>query len=186
MRRRSNSKSRSGTPTKRNSSPSTSHKKNSSPSPVKARSSARSKDTFSTPTKVSSKSLEKAATRAPVVEKDVPKYTWQQVAQHNVQSDMWVIINEKVYDITDWVDRHPGGIEMLRLVAGRDITVAFDNYHPFTKKHEAVLPKYYVGDLVEGSYEFPPYKKDTGMFMITVLNVNVCACVTSQPMFLIA
>lgn len=95
---------------------------------------------------------------------DTPKYTWKQVAQHNTQDDMWVTIDDKVYDVTSWVDKHPGGIEMLRLVAGRDITVAFDNYHPFTKKHYAVLPKYYVADLVPGSYEFPPYKKDSGFY----------------------
>ena len=74
---------------------------------------------------------------------------------------MWVTINDKVYDITPWKDRHPGGIEVLRLVAGRDITVAFDTYHPFTTKAADMLPKFQIGVLKSGSYEFPPYLPST-------------------------
>lgn len=91
-------------------------------------------------------------------------YTWQEVAKHNTQDDMWVVVADKVYDVTKWVDRHPGGVEMLRLVAGRDITVAFDVYHPFTRNHEKVLAKYEIGRLKEGSYEFPPYAPDRSGF----------------------
>ena len=74
---------------------------------------------------------------------------------------MWVTINDKVYDVTQWKDRHPGGVEVLRLVAGRDITVAFDTYHPFTTKAAEMLPKYQIGVLKAGSYEFPPYLPST-------------------------
>lgn len=35
-----------------------------------------------------------------------------------------------------WMDNHPGGKEILLLAAGRDITYAFDSYHPFTDKAE--------------------------------------------------
>ena len=34
------------------------------------------------------------------------------------------------------MDNHPGGKEILLLAAGRDITYAFDSYHPFTDKAE--------------------------------------------------
>jgi cytochrome b involved in lipid metabolism len=34
------------------------------------------------------------------------------------------------------MDSHPGGKEILLLAAGRDITYAFDSYHPFTEKPE--------------------------------------------------
>lgn len=91
-------------------------------------------------------------------------YTWEEVAKHNTQYDMWVIVNDKVYDVTDWVDKHPGGVELLRLVAGRDITVAFDSYHPFTNNAKLVINKYQIGLLKEGSYEFPPYLANTSGF----------------------
>lgn len=34
------------------------------------------------------------------------------------------------------MENHPGGKEILLLAAGRDITYAFDSYHPFTEKPE--------------------------------------------------
>ncbi len=51
---------------------------------------------------------------------------------------------------TGFLDNHPGGKEILLLAAGRDITYAFDSYHPFTDKPqqgacvrpcEALLPR---------------------------------------------
>lgn len=38
--------------------------------------------------------------------------------------------------VTAWMENHPGGKEILLLAAGRDITYAFDSYHPFTEKPE--------------------------------------------------
>ena len=92
----------------------------------------------------------------------IKKFTWEEVAKHNLEYDCWVTIHDKVYDITKWVDRHPGGKEVLRLSAGRDITIAFDSYHPFTNKANEVLAKYEIGTVAD--YEFPPYKPDTGFY----------------------
>lgn len=91
-------------------------------------------------------------------------YTWEEVAKHNAEDDMWVTIEDRVYDITAWVSRHPGGVEVLRLVAGRDITIAFDSYHPFTTKAKDMVGKYHIGTLAAGSYEFPPYLANTSGF----------------------
>lgn len=33
----------------------------------------------------------------------------QEIAKHNIQSDCWIIINNKVYEITGYIDIHPGG-----------------------------------------------------------------------------
>lgn len=43
-----------------------------------------------------------------------------------------------------WLDRHPGGREVLLLGAGRECTELFASYHPFTAKPEAVLASYLV------------------------------------------
>jgi predicted heme/steroid binding protein len=61
-------------------------------------------------------------------------YTWEEVAEHNTEKSLWVTVRGKVYDISSWVNNHPGGKEILLLAAGRDITYAFDSYHPFTEK----------------------------------------------------
>jgi hypothetical protein len=34
----------------------------------------------------------------------------------------------------DWIDKHPGGKEMLLLSIGRDITDLLPSYHPFSDK----------------------------------------------------
>jgi hypothetical protein len=36
----------------------------------------------------------------------------------------------KVYDVSNFVAKHPGGADQIMLGAGRDITVMFDSYHP--------------------------------------------------------
>lgn len=92
----------------------------------------------------------------------VKYYTWQEVAQHNTEKSAWVYIGTKVYDITPWLDRHPGGKTVLLLAAGRDCTDLFDSYHPFTDKPRAMLDSWYIGEMA--TTEFPQYKPDTGFY----------------------
>jgi len=92
----------------------------------------------------------------------MPEYSWKEVAQHNTNESAWVSIEDKVYDITGWLDKHPGGREYLEIGAGRDITYLFDSYHPFSTKPTEILKKYEIGTLT--SHEFPVYKKDTGFY----------------------
>ncbi|TKW52584.1 Long-chain specific acyl-CoA dehydrogenase, mitochondrial [Colletotrichum tanaceti] len=64
-------------------------------------------------------------------------FTRDEVAKNNTEDSLWCIIDSKVYDLTDFVDGHPGGESVLRQVAGRDATAEFYNLH----RHE-VLTKY--------------------------------------------
>ncbi|XDG04320.1 hypothetical protein ABKA04_003935 [Annulohypoxylon sp. FPYF3050] len=73
-------------------------------------------------------------------------YTRAEVGKHNTEDSLWFIIDSRVYDVTDFVDAHPGGESVLRQVAGQDATVAFYNLH----RHE-VLAKY--EDLCIGTLE---------------------------------
>jgi alkylation response protein AidB-like acyl-CoA dehydrogenase/predicted heme/steroid binding protein len=64
-------------------------------------------------------------------------FTRAEVGQHNSEEDLWIVIDHQVYDLTDFVDAHPGGNVVLREVAGKDATKDFYNLH----RHE-VLRKY--------------------------------------------
>jgi hypothetical protein len=63
--------------------------------------------------------------------------TREAVSSHNNADDLWCIIDHKVYDLTDFVDAHPGGSVVLEQVAGTDATAAFYNLH-----RQEVLEKY--------------------------------------------
>jgi cytochrome b involved in lipid metabolism len=48
----------------------------------------------------------------------------KEVAQHNEIDDLWIIVDDKVYDVTKFVDKHPGG-EVIARNAGSDATRGF-------------------------------------------------------------
>jgi cytochrome b involved in lipid metabolism len=52
------------------------------------------------------------------------------------------IIHGVSYNLTDFVERHPGGVEAILLAQDRDCTALFESYHPFTDRHKIVLSKY--------------------------------------------
>jgi len=90
------------------------------------------------------------------------QFTWEEVAQHNTASSCWVYIGNAVYDITTWLDRHPGGRDILLLTAGRDVSDLFVTYHPFTDKAASVIAKYQIGEI--SSTEFPQFAPDRGFY----------------------
>lgn len=58
------------------------------------------------------------------------KYSAEEVARHNSSSDLWLIINDKVYNFTDYLLLHPGGEAIMRN-AGHDSTTGFSGpQHP--------------------------------------------------------
>jgi hypothetical protein len=63
--------------------------------------------------------------------------TREEVAKNTSEDSLWFIIDSKVYDVSDFIDAHPGGEAVLKQVAGQDATVAFYNLH-----RQEVLQKY--------------------------------------------
>lgn len=76
-------------------------------------------------------------------------YTFEEVSAHNTRDDIWIIYNGKVYDVTTYLDEHPGGEEVIIDCAGGDATDAFDDIGHSDDAHTQ-LEGLFIGDLVGG------------------------------------
>mmetsp|Transcript_9173 Transcript_9173/g.12355 ORF Transcript_9173/g.12355 Transcript_9173/m.12355 type:complete len:505 (+) Transcript_9173:37-1551(+) len=57
-------------------------------------------------------------------------FTPAQVAEHNKEGDLWVIVDGKVFDVSSFIQSHPGGRRVLLQFAGKDATTQFQEFHP--------------------------------------------------------
>ncbi|XP_060796796.1 cytochrome b5 [Neoarius graeffei] len=79
---------------------------------------------------------------------DVRCYTRAEVQAHNTSKDAWLIIHDQVYDITSFLEEHPGGEEVLLEQVGSDATESFEDVGHSTDARE-MLHQYYIGELHE-------------------------------------
>ncbi|KAI0919045.1 hypothetical protein AcW1_003476 [Taiwanofungus camphoratus] len=61
---------------------------------------------------------------------DIRVLTGPEVAAHASRESCWIIVHGKVYDVTDFLDEHPGGSKIILKYAGRDATEAYEPIHP--------------------------------------------------------
>lgn len=45
--------------------------------------------------------------------------TLQDCKAHNKEEDCWLVISGKVYDVTEFLDEHPGGFDIVLAATGR-------------------------------------------------------------------
>jgi cytochrome b involved in lipid metabolism len=57
--------------------------------------------------------------------------TLDEVAKHKTQNDCWMVIEDCVYNLTDYLKQHPGGAQKLMMGAGKDATQLFRKYHAY-------------------------------------------------------
>ncbi|KAJ7384943.1 hypothetical protein OS493_018631 [Desmophyllum pertusum] len=93
------------------------------------------------------------------------KFTWEELSSLNKERNAHVAVRGKVYDVSKFLSRHPGGKDMLLMAAGRDVTIVFETYHAFSDCVPKVLEKHYAGELV--SNELPIFP-ERGLFYQTV------------------
>lgn len=63
--------------------------------------------------------------------------TKEDVATHNKPENLWVIVDEDVYDLSQFQEEHPGGKKILQRVGGKDASKQFWKYH-----NDSILKKY--------------------------------------------
>ncbi|KAK5110919.1 hypothetical protein LTR62_005457 [Meristemomyces frigidus] len=64
-------------------------------------------------------------------------FTTSEVASHNKPDNLYIVVDEDVYDLTKFQEEHPGGKKILQRVAGKDASKQFWKYH-----NESILKKY--------------------------------------------
>jgi cytochrome b involved in lipid metabolism len=79
----------------------------------------------------------------------VGTFTLAQVATHNTEADCYSAINGQVYDLTAWINKHPGGDRAILSICGKDGSAAFDGQHGGQKKPEQILAGFEVGTLAQ-------------------------------------
>ncbi|XP_017240306.1 cytochrome B5-like protein isoform X1 [Daucus carota subsp. sativus] len=72
-------------------------------------------------------------------------YTKAEVSSHDKRTDCWIIIKQKIYDVTSYVEEHPGGDAILAH-AGDDSTEGFYGPQHATRVFD-MIEDFYIGDL---------------------------------------
>lgn len=70
-----------------------------------------------------------------------------EIKTHNSKSDCWSIVNGNVYNLSSYVQKHPGGAAVIANICGKDGTNAFSNQHNTQSKPNNVLSGFLLGPL---------------------------------------
>jgi cytochrome b involved in lipid metabolism len=74
-------------------------------------------------------------------------YTASQVKKHNKPADCWSIVNGRVYNLTGYISRHPGGSARIIGMCGKDGSSAYSGQHRGSAAASASLKPYKIGTL---------------------------------------
>jgi cytochrome b involved in lipid metabolism len=96
----------------------------------------------------SSKSKKKKKKEEMVVVDKTRKISAEEVRKHNSVDDLWIIIDKKVYDVTEYAEEHPGGVAAIAKNAGGDASKGFRGpQHP--SRVFDIVDDYMIGVLEE-------------------------------------
>jgi cytochrome b involved in lipid metabolism len=70
-------------------------------------------------------------------------------------------VNGKVYNLTKWITKHPGGSSVIKSMCGKDATAAFKARHGLTGRPASALAAYKIGTLAKSSASPTPTASPT-------------------------
>ncbi|KAL7163735.1 hypothetical protein ACSBR2_039789 [Camellia fascicularis] len=73
-------------------------------------------------------------------------YTMREASQHNTKDDCWVVIDGKVYDVSTYLDEHPGGDDVMVAATGKDATDEFEDAG-HSKSARELMETFRIGEL---------------------------------------
>ncbi|XP_009628358.1 cytochrome b5 [Nicotiana tabacum] len=81
-------------------------------------------------------------------------FTMEEASQHNTKDDCWVVIDGKVYDVSSYLDEHPGGDDVVLSATGKDATDEFEDAG-HSKDARELMEKFFIGELDSTSPPIP-------------------------------
>lgn len=75
--------------------------------------------------------------------------TMAEVAMHNSKASCYTTIDGSVYDVTSWIDQHPGGADAILSLCGKDGTAAFADQHGGQRRPANELAGFKIGELAK-------------------------------------
>ena len=88
-----------------------------------------------------------SASPTPVVTATPTGYTMAQVNANNTAKSCWSVIDGYVYNLTNWINSHPGGSGAILFLCGTDGTNAFKAQHEYNSRAVARLDGFRLGPL---------------------------------------
>ncbi|KAK0206887.1 cytochrome b5-like heme/steroid binding domain-containing protein [Desarmillaria ectypa] len=76
--------------------------------------------------------------------------TYDELRAHTTKDSIYLLISGKVYDVTKFLDEHPGGDEVILAEAGHDATEGFEDVG-HSDEARALLPGLFVGEFDKNS-----------------------------------
>jgi cytochrome b involved in lipid metabolism len=74
-------------------------------------------------------------------------YAMTEVVAHKDSSSCWSVIDGNVYDLTQWISKHPGGRQAIIQLCGKDGTEKFHGQHADNKRQADALVMMKIGVL---------------------------------------
>jgi cytochrome b involved in lipid metabolism len=78
----------------------------------------------------------------------VAAYSIAQVATHNTAANCWIVLDGKVYNVTEWISKHPGGARAITSRCGTDASRAFANVG-HSSSADDIRATYFIGNLAQ-------------------------------------
>eukprot|EP00746_Dinoflagellata_sp_MGD_P083318 gnl/MRDRNA2_/MRDRNA2_33184_c0_seq1.p1 gnl/MRDRNA2_/MRDRNA2_33184_c0~~gnl/MRDRNA2_/MRDRNA2_33184_c0_seq1.p1 ORF type:complete len:384 (+),score=80.24 gnl/MRDRNA2_/MRDRNA2_33184_c0_seq1:81-1232(+) len=107
--------------------------------------------------------------------KNIARIPWSEVKRHTSKTDCWVLIDGKVYDVTPFVDIHPGGGHLIVEAAGKDATSMFEKTHGEGLRYSLrLLNQFFIGvcDDADGVAEPVDPDKATPEFLALLRSIT--------------
>lgn len=78
-------------------------------------------------------------------------YIIKEVIKHNNINSCWLISNNKIYDVTKYINKHPGSAKAILSKCGTEVTKDY-NFHTKNTKNN-IWKQYHIGYLYKNKKE---------------------------------